>query len=142
MESMLNRYVGTLAVEFIKLHNLHWNVEGLAFKVIHEFTEQMYEDRADKFDAVAELLKMKGLQPAGSMKKYVELSVIDEVEDRSWTAEQVLSTLVSDGQKIYDLLLEIREKADAEGDFATVAMMEDHLSARQKELWFLKSMTK
>ena len=35
-------YLSNLAVMTFKLHNLHWNVTGLAFKSIHEFTEMMW----------------------------------------------------------------------------------------------------
>lgn len=28
----LNRYLANVAVEYVKLHNLHWNVVGSSFK--------------------------------------------------------------------------------------------------------------
>ena len=35
----INVYVATLAVWNVKLHNIHWNVEGHLFKGIHEYTK-------------------------------------------------------------------------------------------------------
>ena len=32
-------------VFYTKLHNLHWNVEGLMFKPIHEATEKIYDEK-------------------------------------------------------------------------------------------------
>ena len=39
----INVYVATLAVWNVKLHNIHWNVEGHLFKGIHEYTESLYD---------------------------------------------------------------------------------------------------
>ena len=40
----LNQYLSNLAVLNLNLHNIHWNVEGLQFVKVHEFTEQLYDD--------------------------------------------------------------------------------------------------
>ena len=39
----LNKYLSNLGVEYIKLHNLHWNVVGIQFKAIHEYLEGLYD---------------------------------------------------------------------------------------------------
>ena len=57
-------------VFYTKLHNLHWNVEGLMFKPIHEATEKIYDEFADVFDDVAERVIQLGGNP------YVTLSDI------------------------------------------------------------------
>lgn len=43
----INVYVATLAVWNVKLHNIHWNVEGHLFKGIHEYTESLYDRAAE-----------------------------------------------------------------------------------------------
>ena len=35
----INKYLSNLAVEYFKLHNLHWNVVGINFKSTHEYLE-------------------------------------------------------------------------------------------------------
>ena len=37
--SSINKYLANLAVEYFKLHNLHWNVIGINFKSTHEYLE-------------------------------------------------------------------------------------------------------
>ena len=56
----LNPYLSDLAVMFLKLHDLHWNVKGMQFVPVHQYTEARYDDMAEKFDAVAELIIMQG----------------------------------------------------------------------------------
>lgn len=40
------------------------------------------------------------------------------------------------------MVLDIRQAADAEGDFSTVDLFEDHAAQCEKELWFLSAMIK
>ena len=53
----VNEYLSNLAVLNANLHNLHWNVEGLQFVQVHEFTETLYDDFFEKYDEVADFLK-------------------------------------------------------------------------------------
>ena len=39
----INKYLANLCVEYIKLHNLHWNVVGSNFKAIHGHLESLYD---------------------------------------------------------------------------------------------------
>ena len=50
-------YLANLAVLNAKLHNLHWNVVGRAFIQVHEYTEGLYDELFEQFDAVAEAMK-------------------------------------------------------------------------------------
>ena len=56
----------------VKVHNLHWNVEGREFKLIHELTERIYKMPQQQFDEVAEVLKMQGQEPLGSIAEYMK----------------------------------------------------------------------
>ena len=73
----LNKYLANLGVEYIKLHNLHWNVVGINFKAIHEYLEGLYDGVSASLDSVAELLKMHDEVPAASLKEYLALSSLE-----------------------------------------------------------------
>ena len=65
----LNVYLSNLALWNVKLHNLHWNVTGRTFVQIHEFTEKLYDEVFEQFDAVAEIQKMQNnMQPSVKSK--------------------------------------------------------------------------
>ncbi|MFW6298493.1 MAG: Dps family protein, partial [Bacillota bacterium] len=121
----LNQLVADLSVAYVKLHNLHWNVTGQKFKSVHEFVEDVYEDLDDQYDDVAERLKMLGEFPAASVKKYLEMTKIEELADQDITVEEVYQILLDTLKYLRGLATDARNAADDEGDFSTVAMLED-----------------
>ena len=93
---LLNQYVANLAVWNVKLHNLHWNVIGNQFVQVHEFTEGIYDDVFEKYDEVAELLKMKGEMPLSTMAEYLKVATIEEVPARDFSIKESLEILKAD----------------------------------------------
>lgn len=138
----VNEYLSNLAVLNVKFHNLHWNVVGIHFNELHELTEELYNDLFEKYDAVAELLKMKGEMPLSTMADYLKNASVEEVEPKDFTEKEVLEILLNDLTKMKELALEIRNAADEEGDFAIVNEFEDHIGGYSKNIWFISSMLK
>ena len=138
----VNEYLSNLAVLNVKLHNLHWNVVGINFKPLHSFTEELYDDMFEKYDAVAEILKMKGEMPLSKMSDYLKNASIEEVEPKDFSSKEVLEIILKDLNKMKELALEIRDEADKDGDFAVVNEFEDHISGYNKNIWFINSMLK
>ena len=68
----MNEYLSNLAVLNVNLHNLHWNVVGVQFVQLHEFTEQLYDEFFEKYDSVAEILKMQGEKPLVKLSDYLK----------------------------------------------------------------------
>ena len=48
-----NQYLANLAVVTFKLHNVHWNTVGTQFVQVHKYTEELYDETFEFFDAVA-----------------------------------------------------------------------------------------
>lgn len=138
----MNEYLSNLAVLNVKFHNLHWNVVGIHFQELHDLTEELYDDLFEKYDAVAELLKMKGKMPLSRVADYLEKASVEEVEPKDFNEKEVLEILLNDITKMKELALEIRNEADEEGDFAVVNEFEDHISGYNKNIWFISSMLK
>ncbi len=136
----LNEYLSNLAVINVKLHNLHWNVVGKQFVQIHEFTESMYNDVFGKFDDVAELIKIQGGKPLAKLSDYLQNASINELDKDIFTTDEVLEIVQDDLRKMKELAIEIRNAADEEGDFETVAEFEGHVAGYSKNLWFIRSM--
>ena len=138
----MNRYLANLSVEYIKLHNLHWNVVGVNFKSIHEYLESLYDGLASSLDEVAELLKIHDEVPAASLKAHLELSDIKELDSVELHGKEVLEIVLDDFKKMRELALEIRNLADEEGLPAVVSAFEDDLAQYEKNIWFIKAMLK
>ena len=109
---------------------------------IHNFTESQYDTYFVYYDDVAEALKMQGQRPLVKMKDYLAVASIQEAEDKDFSPCEVLSIIKADMEEMNQLAREIRVIASEEDDFAVANMMEDHISATVKQLWFIDSMTK
>ena len=136
----LNPYLADLAVSFVKLHDLHWNVKGKMFVQVHQYTESRYDDMAAKLDEVAEKIIMQGEHPASSLREYLELASIKELGKESYKDEKVLEEVLSDIEHLKEEAAGLRESFDEDGVFSVVNMLEDHIVGYEKEIWFLKSM--
>lgn len=136
----LNAYISDIGVFYIKLHNLHWNLKGSQFKAVHEYLETLYDSFADVLDEVAELLRMKGYIPAASMKEYLAMATIEELDGSIVDVKTALEIVHDDMKTLKAKAKEIHELADSEGEFATVNMMEENISNYSKNIWFLRSM--
>jgi len=135
----LNQYLSNLAVLNVNLHNIHWNVEGLQFVQIHEYTEKLYDDFFEKYDAVAELLKMKGERPLVKLTDYVQNATIKELDKDKFTIKESLEIILDYLNEMKRLATEIRNEADEDGDFEVVMEFEDHVADYSKQIWFVRS---
>ena len=136
----LNAYISDIGVFYIKLHNLHWNLKGSQFKAVHEYLETLYDSFADVLDEVAELLRMKGYIPAASMKEYLAMTTIEELDGSIVDVKTALEIVHDDMKNLKGKAKEIHGLANSEGDFAPANMMEENIANYSKNIWFLRSM--
>lgn len=135
-------YIANLAVLNAKLHNLHWNVVGRAFVQVHEYTEELYDEFFEQFDAVAEAMKMRGGMPPVRLSEYLKLTTIEELDAREFSIAEVLQIVTEDVLKMQTLAKEIREGADKMRDYLLAAQFDGYLESYAKRVWFLKAMQK
>ncbi len=140
--SKVNAALANVGVEYVKLHNLHWNVTGMNFKEIHEYLESQYDYFAELFDSLAEFLRKNDELPLASMKDFLGLATIKEIESREVSSKEALEIYLGDLQLLQSQAVELHQAAEKESDFALAAMMEELLSNYSKTLWFVKSMLK
>ena len=137
-----NKYLANINVNYVKLHNLHWNVLGLQFKPVHEYLEGLYDSMHEVFDEVAELLKMNGEYPLASLKDFLAVSEIKELESRDYSVKESLEIALADIKVLKENALELRKLAAEEDFYPLQVMMEDHLANYNKVVWFIESMLK
>lgn len=142
LSQKLNKYLANLAVKYVKLHNLHWNVVGINFKAIHEYLEGLYDGISASLDSVAELLKMHDEVPAASLKEYLALSDIEELPSVEVKGREALEVVLKDFQAFKALGESIRLEADEENLYDVVSAMEGDLEQFNKAIWFIKAMLK
>jgi neutrophil-activating protein A len=135
----LNKYLADVAVSYIKMHNLHWNIVGSQFKAVHEYLETIYDSYADVLDEVAEALRMNDELPIASLKDYLEVTSIKELDSKEISIVDALNITIEDIKTLKAEAFEIRNDADEQDLYSIVDIMEDNISNYEKTLWFLKS---
>ena len=139
----VNKQIANLGVGYIKFHNLHWNVVGGQFKPVHEYLEVLYDRLSDSLDEVAEVLRMKDEYPVASLKGFLELSEIKEIEEsKDIHYEKVLKILLDDLAIIKNQAKIVRNYALEDDIIVLIDSMEGIISSIDKELWFIRSMLK
>ena len=131
----VNNYLANIGVSYIKLHNLHWNVVGMQFKAVHE-------EFADILDEVAEILKMNDEMPLASMKDYVKVATIQELDNVDIDVKSAMQIVIDDMKALKVQALAIRAQADEEDQFDVANHMEDDVEKYNKIIWFVQSMLK
>ncbi|MEF2966854.1 DNA starvation/stationary phase protection protein [Paenibacillus sp. M1] len=138
LEQVLNEQVANLNVLYVKIHNYHWYVKGDNFFTLHIKFEELYDEVAEKMDAVAErLLTIKGT-PAATLKEYLELATIQEATGNEDPAAMV-QTLIEDFATLSESFQEGIELADQEGDEATSDLLTGFKGEIEKHMWMLRS---
>ncbi|MCD8284015.1 MAG: DNA starvation/stationary phase protection protein [Opitutae bacterium] len=138
----INKYLANIAVMYVKVHNLHWNVTGTSFKASHEYLETIYDGLAESFDAVAEALKMHGEKPLASLKSYLEVATIKEIPSEEMCACKAFEIVLADLKEMKALGEAIRAQADAAGLYDIVSLIEGDLANFAKTIWFISAMGK
>lgn len=136
---LMQQLLADLAVLNVKLHNIHWNVIGPRFTAIHEYTEKLYDGVSDDYDALAERLKMLGEFPSASLKDYLANAAIKERQSTEIKDMDALQLIKEDLTYLRDEYKRVRDAANEEDDFVTVALVEEEIAELEKELWFIRS---
>lgn len=136
----MNVYLANLSVWLVKLHNLHWNVEGHAFVQVHQYTESVYDRVFEQFDEVAEAQKMQGVMPPSTLAEYMKLASLKEEATRKFSVSEVIEIVVADIKAMRELAMKVRQDAIDADAFAVQGMFEGFVAAYDKDLWFLRAM--
>lgn len=140
--SSINKYLANLAVEYFKLHNLHWNVVGINFKSTHEYLEVLYDGITKTLDEVAEVIKMKGECPLVSLNEYLSNATIEELKCKEVKSDVVFKIVLKDFNELKSNCEEIRRFAMEEDEYEIITMIEDNLKEFNKSIWFINSSLK
>jgi len=139
LHSKLNEYLANQQVMYIKLHNLHWYVQGRGFFTLHAKLEELYDQTAEIFDAVAERILALGGNPVASMEKALSLTSVKELDDKPISVEDTVEYLKTDVEYWIKDSEEIVKLAEEAGDVGTADLFTGYLAEYQKLLWMLKA---
>lgn len=138
LENKMNLYLANQLVNFVKLHDMHWNLKGRSFFTVHEKLEELYNQSAEIIDDVAERILALGGTPIATIKEAAEVATIKEMPAKGPKSDtDVIVELVSDTKWWIEASKELVALAEAESDGATADMFNDYVKEYQKLAWML-----
>ena len=135
----LNIYLANLNTLYTKIHNLHWNIEGPAFFQLHAKFEEFYDAIAEDLDAVAERILILGSRPAASLKEYLSLATIKELDSKGISSADSIDILQADFTAVLEHSRKILSLAETAGDQGTVDLLAGFISNYEKALWMISA---
>lgn len=141
MEKLLNELLADLNVFYRKLQNYHWNVEGNEFFTTHAKLEEIYNEINTSIDEIAEHILILGGQPLGTLKDYIDISSIQEAENKKIKSNEIYQNLIVDFDTLLKKSIEIKEQADNQKDYATSSLIDEYILQYGKYIWMLKHTT-
>lgn len=127
---------------FVKIHNYHWNVEGMDFFPIHNTTEEIYNDMATLYDDCAERVIQLGEKPYLKISDLAKAANIKEENGDSFKSRYIVEAILSDYKYMLKTFQELSEEADKVSDKVTAAFADDLCAKYEKQIWMLGSMLK
>jgi len=126
---------------YVKVHSMHWNVEGPDFYEYHKLFEEIYEEVYGAVDPFAEnVRKLGGYMPTS----YHTLNMLTRIEDENQVPnlQQMIQELLLDSEKIQIVLKKNYDAAEAAGEHGLSNFLAERMDAHKKHAWFLRSSIK
>lgn len=123
---------------YLKTQNYHWNVEGPNFKSLHQQFEEQYQELVEVIDTVAELIRGLGEKAPGTFEAYSAITSLKPGDEQA-TSQQMLADILSDQEKIQNILHKGLEIAQTAKDEVVAGFIVERLTYHRKLAWMLKS---
>ena len=136
VNNALAQLLADFQVHYTNLRNLHWNIKGRRFFILHEQHEELYNSMAEKIDEVAERILQLDGTPEHRFSAYLKQAKVQEldvVKNEDAGLKYVLDTtqtLIADEREVLAVAAEV-------GDEVTVSLMTDYLAGQEKLVWML-----
>ncbi len=136
VNNALAQLLADFQVHYTNLRNLHWNIKGRRFFILHEKYEELYNSVAEKIDEVAERILQLDGTPEHRFSAYLKQAKVQEldvVKNEDAGLKYVLDTtqtLIADEREVLAVAAEV-------GDEVTVSLMTDYLAGQEKLVWML-----
>ncbi len=127
---------------FIKLHNYHWNVEGMDFHPVHFQTEEIYTTMSTLYDDAAERVMQLGEKPHLTMGQLVKDTNIKEETKDTFRSKYVVESIIKDFKYLCKAFVKLSDAAENMNDKTTAAFADDNVAILEKQIWMLGAMVK
>lgn len=145
-QAVANELAKLLADEYVlytKTRNAHWNIEGKDFYDKHKFFEFQFEQLDEIIDNVAERTRSIGHYAYATLKSFLELTHLTEVNRENNDGNGFLNELLIDHESI---IIHCRENihrfANEYHDTGTSDFITQLMEKHEKMAWLIRSQLK
>lgn len=139
MNQKLNVLLSNLVLEYHKLQNFHWYAKGKDFFQVHAKLEELYDHINEAVDEVAESMLMIHVDPAASMKEFLEFATIQEASTRNIQSNEIFPEVLKDFELLLKDVKEIKKEADEKEEYIISALMDDYIKEFSKSVWMIQA---
>jgi starvation-inducible DNA-binding protein len=141
LKELLKKLLADTFAMYLKAHNFHWNVEGINFVQYHDFFGDLYKEIHSSVDQIAEELRKLDSYAPGSLKRFQEITEIED-ELNIPTSIEMVEKLLSDNQKLINTLSICFKLADQFDKQGLADFIASRIDAHEKHGWMLRSILK
>jgi starvation-inducible DNA-binding protein len=141
LKELLKKLLADTFAMYLKAHNFHWNVEGINFVQYHDFFGDLYKELHSSVDQIAEELRKLDSYAPGSLKRFQEITEIED-ELNIPTSIEMVEKLLSDNQKLINTLSICFKLADQFDKQGLADFIASRIDAHEKHGWMLRSILK
>ena len=132
---VLNQLMANYQVQYHKLRNFHWNIEGRDFFELHQEFQNEYNTVKLNIDIIAERIRVFGLKPSMSISEILNLSEIKEVKTGNMSAIGMTTEVLKDFDILHNKMLNVLNAALDAGDNVTEQIVTGFMRNLEKRNW-------
>lgn len=137
---LLNVLLADEFVVYTKTRSAHWNIQGQNFMELHKFFETQYESLDVIIDDLAERIRMLGHFALGSLKDFLSITHMLEVNVDAASQKQIIESLIEDHETIIRIIRnDITPIADKYKDLGTTDFVTGVMEQHEKMGWMLRA---
>jgi|SRR5688572_11403721 len=138
LDQDLSRLLADYQVLYAKLRAYHWTVTGPLFFGLHAKFEELYDDAAEKVDALAERLAARGVRPPLTLADQLALARLKEDGGRP-TPNDMVRNVAADLETVNVSLRALEQAAAKASDAATQNLAQGFADGQEKTIWMLRA---
>jgi starvation-inducible DNA-binding protein len=123
---------------YVMTQNFHWNIIDPRFYSLHKMFQEQYEDLAKAIDDLAEQIRILDIKAPGSMRQFLEMGTIEEV-NANLNGDEMIKQLLQSHETLCKHIRPLISKFQTFGDEGTADLLIERLRVHEKTAWMLRS---
>ena len=129
-------------VMYYKVHQYHWNIEGIEFTQYHEFFGDLYEDVYNSIDPIAENIRKLNEYAPVSLDELFKYKTLSEESTRLIKLVDILGSINAANQEVINSLNKVFALATKENKQGLCNFIADRLDTHENHGWWLRASAK